>query len=389
MRRPKQFSLFGQADKGILLFVAENADLFVSHRLPIALTALNSGYEVHVAAPTDFAAEQILESYAIVVHRIPLAPGKLKFFTDIQTFFSLRSIFKKVRPDIVHLIAVKPTLYGSIAARLTKIPAVVATITDLIKVGISQDSTFPKLIHFLYTVGFNRPKVQITFQSRDERDIFLKMGLAQKKQITMIRGTGVNMQQFRPIPELHTVPIVLLASRMRWDKGIREFVEVARQLQNTGIAARFVLVGEIDPLHPETIRTEVLQSWHDEGVIEWWGEKNDMPLVFAQAHIICLPSYREGLPKVLVEAAACGKPIVATDIAGCREIVTNEENGLLIPAKETEGLAIALNRLLSNPNLRHEMGKKGREKALKEFSIARIVDKTFKIYDFLQDAISG
>ncbi len=383
-QRPKQFSLFGQADKGLLLFIADNAGLFLSHRLPIALTALNSGYEVHVATPPDYAAKQILESYSIVCHDISVTPGKFKFFSDLKTFFSLWKVFKKIKPDLVHLIAFKPTLYGSIVSRITKTPAVVATITDLIKAGISLENPFPKFVHWLYSIGFNRPKLQITFQSRDERDIFLKMGLIEKRQITMIRGTGVNMQQFRPIPELHTVPIVLLASRMRWDKGIKEFVEASQQLKKIGIPARFVLVGGIDPQHPETIDTKTLQTWHDEGVIEWWGEKNDMPLVFAQAHIICLPSYREGLPKILVEAAACGKPIVASDVAGCREIVTNEENGILVPAKEIESLAIALNRLLSNPALRHEMGKKGREKAIKEFSIIRIVDRTFKIYESLQ-----
>ncbi|MDL2284550.1 glycosyltransferase family 4 protein [Oxalobacter sp. OttesenSCG-928-P03] len=387
-RRPKQFALFGQADKGTLLFVVDNADLFLSHRLPIALTAMNSGYEVHVAAPLDYAAEQIIESYAIGFHRLSMDPEKFSLFSELKTFFSLRNIIREVEPDLLHLITLKPTLYGSIIARMNKVPAVVASITGTRKIRLASDqkeeSLRQKIIRRLYNYGFRHPNLRVTFQNKDDRDMFLDMDLISRRQIALIRGTGVNMQRFHPMQEIiGTLPLVLLASRMRWDKGIGEFVEAARQLQEKGTQARFVLVGGIDPAHPEAISEAQLQEWHNAGIIEWWGAKIDMPIVFAQAHIVCLPSYREGLPKVLVEAAACGKPIVATDVSGCREIVTNEENGLLVPVQDVEDLAVALNRLLANPNLRHEMGQKGRQKVVAEFSIGHVVDKTLGVYENL------
>lgn len=389
-QRPKQFSLFGQADKGILLFVVDNAELFLSHRLPIALTALNSGYEVHVAAPLNYAAEQLIESYAIGFHRLPMNPEKFGFFSELKTFFSLRRIISDVKPDLLHLITLKPTLYGSVIARMNKVPAVVATITGTRKIRIAPDqekeNLRQKFIRLLYGYGFQHPNLRVTFQNKDDRDMFLDMELISKRQIALIRGTGVNMQQFHPMQEIiGTLPLVLLASRMRWDKGVGEFVEAARQLRETGIQARFVLVGGADPTHPGAVSEAQLQDWHNEGIIEWWGAKHDMPIVFAQAHIVCLPSYREGLPKVLVEAAACGKPIVATDVSGCREIVTNEENGLLVPTRNIEDLAIALNRLLANPDLRNKMGFEGRKKVISEFSIGHVVDKTLNMYDSLRD----
>jgi glycosyltransferase involved in cell wall biosynthesis len=385
---PKQFSLFGQADKGTLLFVVDNANLFLSHRLPIALTALNSGYDVHVAAPLNHAAKQIIQSYAITFHPLTLNPEKFGFFSELKTFLSLRRVFKEVKPDIVHLITLKPTLYGSIIARMDNVPAVVATITSTRQMqlpsGDQNENLKQKYIRYLYRLGFKHPNLCVTFQNRDDSDLFLEKKLISKGQMALIRGTGINMQQFHPMQETGgTLPLILLASRMRWDKGIGEFVEAARRLKEAGISARFVLVGGTDPRHPDAIPDILLQNWQEEGLIEWWGAKNDMPIAFAQAHIVCLPSYREGLPKVLVEAAACGKPIVATNVSGCREVVTHGENGLLVSVRNAKDLATALNRLLANPDLRTVMGKEGRQKVVSEFSIGHVVDKTLNVYESL------
>ena len=386
-QQPKQFSLFGKADKGALLFVADSAQLFLSHRLPIALTALKSGYDVHVAAPYHYQSEQFIESYAITFHPLPPIPEKISFFSDFKALFHLRRIFREINPDLVHLIALKPTLYGSIAARMAKVRAVVATITSTRKVQPEPHQGTAGLrlrfIRFLYGIGFSHPNLRVTFQNVADRDVFLNMGLVSRRQITLIRGTGVNMQQYHPFPELSSLPVVMLASRMRWDKGVNEFVQAAKLLSHAGIQARFVLAGGIDPGHPDAIAEEQLENWKKEGVIEWWGENSDMPLVLAQAHIVCLPSYREGLPKVLIEAAACGKPIVTTDVAGSREVVTDGENGLLVPVRDIENLAVALNLLLGNPDLRLAMGQRGRNKVVTEFSIGHVVEKTLGMYDAL------
>ena len=381
---PRQFSLFGQAHKGKLLFVADHAGLFLSHRLPIALTAISAGYEVHIAAPLDYAAEQILESYAITFHRLELNPAQTGFFAALKTCLSLRRILRQVRPNLLHLIAVHPVLFGSILARLQNIPAVVATIAGTTNARLAL--TQPGLKQTFLRFGLKHPNLRVVFQNEEDQARFLESKIIGKNRTTLIRGTGVNMQQFRPLPEIAGVPpLVILASRMRRDKGIAEFVEAARRLQKSGIMARFALVGETDPMHPEAIPEAQLRAWQKEGVIEWWGKKNNMPQVFAQAHIVCLPSYREGLPKVLIEAAACAKPIVASDIPGCREIVADGENGLLAPVKDAENLAVALNRLLSNPDLRKTMGEDGRKKVVAEFAIGRVVDETLKVYETLQN----
>ena len=379
---PKQFSLFGKADKGALLFVVDSAQLFLSHRLPIALTALNSGYDVHVAAPYHYQSEQLIESYSITFHSLPDVPEKISFLADFKAMFHLRRIFREISPDIVHLVALKPTLYGSIAARMAKIKAVVATITSTRKIQHTAGLRH-RIIRFLYGIGFNHPNLRVTFQNVDDRNTFLDLELVARRQITLIRGTGVNMQQFHPFPEMSSLPVVLLASRMRWDKGVSEFVQAARRLQEAGVHARFVLAGGSDPGHPEAIPEEQLENWKDEGIVEWWSDNSDMPLVLAQAHIVCLPSYREGLPKVLVEAAACGKPIVATDVSGSREVVTDGENGILVPVRDIENLAVALNLLLGNPDLRSSMGQQGRKKVVTEFSIGHVVEKTLGMYESL------
>jgi len=175
----------------------------------------------------------------------------------------------------------------------------------------------------------------------------------------------------------------MLASRMLWDKGVKEFVEAARILKRRSIHARFVLVGDTDLQNPSAIPQWQLTAWHTEGIIEWWGHREDMPTVFSEAHIICLPSFREGLPKVLIEAAACGRPIVTTDAPGCREIVNNEVNGLLVPVRNEMELANAIQRLIESPELRQTMGARGREIVLKEFSVEKVVSETMAVYESL------
>jgi glycosyltransferase involved in cell wall biosynthesis len=173
---------------------------------------------------------------------------------------------------------------------------------------------------------------------------------------------------------------VVLAARMLRDKGVIEFVEAARSLRTAGVQARFVLVGETDQGNPTAISVEQLRHWADSGDVEWWGQRNNMQEVLAQSHIVCLPSLREGVPKVLIEAAACGRAIVTTDAPGCREIVRHGDNGLLVPVRNSKALADALRILILNPDIRANMGRKGREIAVQEFSMERVVNETLTVY---------
>jgi len=234
------------------------------------------------------------------------------------------------------------------------------------------------LVLLAYRLLLNPFNSVAVFENPDDLTYFEKLGIV--KYSRLIRGAGVNTLQFGSSNEPNEVPVVLLAARMLWDKGVGEFVEAAKILQQQSISARFVLVGAPDKENPESINQSQLLEWQDAGIIEWWGQHEDMPQVFAQAHIVCLPSYREGLPKVLIEAAACGRPIVATDVPGCREIVRHNENGLLIPAKDPQALAVALNRLLNDAELRESMGKRGRAMVEAEFSTEYVVEQTLQLY---------
>jgi glycosyltransferase involved in cell wall biosynthesis len=206
----------------------------------------------------------------------------------------------------------------------------------------------------------------------------------------LIRGSGVDVEVYRPVPEAEGVPVVLLPSRMLYDKGIDKFIEAATALRAAGVKARFVLAGDVDPGNPMAISSEQLRQWSESGVVEYWGWQNDMLAALAKSHIVCLPSLREGVPKVLMEAAACGRAIVTTNAPGCREIVRNGENGLLVPVRDSQALAQALRLLIENASLRAVMGQRGRDIVVREFSLEQVVKETLGVYrDLLGNVVNG
>ena len=365
----------------LLYFVTEDW-YFCSHRLALAIAAQKAGYEVVVVTRVNQHAE-LIRSHGLKLIHFELSRRSRNPFIEFGMIWRLLRVYREEQPDIVHHVALKPVLYGSIAARLTGVPAVVNALAGLGFLFISkhfQARVIRLLVESAFRLLFNDPNVRVIFQNPDDMALLTSHGVLVTKQGVLIRGSGVCTLQFNVTPEVYGLPLVVLASRMLWDKGIAEFVEAVRQLRGQGVAARFALVGEGDPDNPASISNKQLSQWQNEGIIEWWGQRDDMPRVFAQSHIVCLPSYREGLPKVLVEAAACGRPIIATDVPGCREIVHDGENGLLVPAKDFYALANALRQLIDNPSLRIVMGKRGREIVESKFSIEHVVTQTLTLY---------
>jgi len=371
-----------------VLFVANRAEFFLSHRMPIAKAAEAKGLTVHVATPQDPHVPD-LEKRGLVWHELELEGKSTNPIQELQTLIHLCLLYLRIQPDIVHHIAFKGVLYGSIAARLVGVPRVVNAFTGLGHL-FSTHNLQVRFVRWivlqLSRFGFAHPQSRTIFQNPDNIEEFTDRGVLGREQVRLIKGSGVDMNTFEPSPEPDGATVIILASRLVWDKGVREFVEAARFLKREGLDARFVLVGKSDPLNPKAVPEAQLKAWNEDGPIEWWGFQEDMPSVFADTHIVCLPSYyREGVPKVLIEAASCERPIVTTDMPGCREIVRDGENGILVPPQDSQALAGALRELILDSGRRKEMGKRGREIAKSEFSIERVVQDTMAVYDELLD----
>ena len=305
---------------------------------------------------------------------------------EIRSFIEIWSIYRRMRPDLVHHVALKLVIYGSLASILVRVRC---TINALAGLGFlfTSDNRMLRFVRNMVLVLLrflcNRTCTRIIVQNNEDLELLLSYDIAPQNHLLLISGSGVDIETFALSVEPAGKPIVMLASRMLWDKGIAEFVEAARQINLLSSVARFVLVGIPDPSNPASISQEIITTWVDQGTVEWWGHSSDMPATIALSSIVCLPSYREGLPKVLIEAAAIGRALVATDIAGCRPIVHHGRNGFLVPPKDIFKLAEAIKELLDKPILRREMGLYGRQLVVERFSDQKIACETFSLYDEL------
>jgi glycosyltransferase involved in cell wall biosynthesis len=365
-----------------ILFLVTEDRYFWSYRLALARKVRDMGAEVLVMTRVNRLEEALKkERFRVIPWRI--SRGSLNPFRELLAFVQVLRFYWRERPDLVHHVALKPLVHGGLAARVCGNIASVNEITGLGHVFISQSHSMRLLRCVLLTllriVFRNRNAITI-LQNADDRNLLVQAAVVPEEAAIIIRGSSVNPQEFSPQPEPDGVPIVVLATRMLWEKGVGEFVNAANKLRESGVSARFVLVGDPDPANPASIPPAQLRAWVASGAVEWWGHRNDMPAVFALSNVVCLPSYGEGVPRVLVEAAACGRPIVTTDVPGCREVVRHGENGLLVPPRDPEALAEAIATLLKGPALRARMGARGREIAVQEFSEERVVRETLEVY---------
>lgn len=366
-----------------VLFVITEDWYFVSHRLPLALAAQRAGHNVAVATRESAHGDAIR---AAGIRLIPIEIAR-QVGRVLSELYSLWRLYQCERPDLVHHVAMKPVLYGAFAARMARVPAQVNAVTGLgwlftSSSGITAIVMRAAVIRILAGL-LNRPRSLAVVQNPDDFATLRRAGVSASR-LRLIRGAGVDVEEFYPIGTPPSGPIcIVLAARMLWDKGVGEFVEAAHRLYAKGVRARFILVGDPDPGNPASIPDDILRNWHKDRGVEWRGRCEHMPTVLRQAHIACLPSYREGLPKSLLEAAACGLPIVSTDTPGCREIVRDGENGLLVPVKNPAALAEALERLIVDEALRRRMGERSRQLAVEEFSQKRVIDATLAVYQEL------
>jgi glycosyltransferase involved in cell wall biosynthesis len=365
-------------NKQKLLYVVTEDWYFVSHRLSLAVAAQEAGYDVAVVTRARQHVDMIQKAGIRV---IPFELSR-RVGNPLVELMNLFFLYRRERPDIVHHVALKPVFLGSLAGWLAGFPTQVNAVAGLGWLFISRSCIarcISSLIRWVLARLLSAPCCRVIVQNPDDAELLIQAGVA-KANLRMIRGAGVDTSEFSPSPEPPEPICVVLATRILWDKGVGEFVEAARQLKQKGVKARFILVGDPDPDNPAAVPEATLHVWQKEEVVEWWGHREDMVAIFHAAHVVCLPSYREGLPKVLLEAAACGRPIVTTDVPGCREIVREGKNGLLVPARDAQALSEALFRLIKNPELRAQMGRSSREIALKEFSSEKVIAQTLNLY---------
>ncbi len=392
-----------------LLYLVTEDWYFCSHRIAHARAAREAGFEVVVATHVNdshlcdpdgddrnrgdpdpkAAATQIrAEGFRLVplaLHRRGRNPLR-----ELASIAELARLYARERPDLAQHVALKPALYGSIAARLTGVPAYVNSIAGLGYVFISRDPLarlLRPLIRLALRLLLNHERGHVIVQNPDDREALESAGIARPGHISLIPGSGVDTDVFAPSPppptDENSPPLAVLASRMLWDKGVGELVAAARILKQQGVALRLALVGEPDPANPASIPLQTLEQWQNEGVVEWWGRREDMAEILKSAHMAVLPSYREGLPLSLLEAASCTRPLIASDVPGCREIVRHGESGLLVPARDAEALAAALARLAQNPHIREKMGGEARRMVEERFAQPLITAQTVALYKTL------
>jgi len=371
-----------QNKKKLLFFVTEDW-YFCSHRLPLAAAARQAGYEVVVVTRVREHGQKILDA------GLKLIPFEMNRqganpVLELRCIWQLWRIYRRECPNIVHHVSLKPVLYGTIAARCAGVSAIVNAMAGL-GILFSSDSFKTRLLRSPVMTAFRLlmpgQQSRMILQNEDNVQVMTSLRLVPRDQIRLIRGAGVDLREYASSSEPIGPVRVLMVARMLWDKGVADFVAAARLLRDRGCSLRFSLVGAPDEGNPSAVPLQQLQAWQEEGVVEWLGRREDIAELYAASHIACLPSfYGEGVPKSLLEAAACGLPIVTTDTPGCRDVVLDGQNGLLVPARDPHALADAIEKLAQAPELRARMGQLGRARAEQHFSSEKIIGQTLQVY---------
>jgi glycosyltransferase involved in cell wall biosynthesis len=369
-----------------LIFLVTEDWYFVSHRLELAVAARNAGYDVVVATRVDRHGKTITDA-GFTLCPVAFNRSGLNPLEDFRTLMQLVRLFRREAPDIVHHVALKPVIYGSLAARIAGVKGVVNALGGLGYV-FSSVSLRAKMLRWItkpaLKLALGGRNSRLIVQNRDDRDIIVADGLADAGSVILIRGAGVDPSAYRQVTVASEMPLIILPARLLREKGVGEFVEAARLLRGQGVKARFALVGKPDLANPTSVSQHEIDTWVSEDVVEYWGWQDDMPDIFSQAQIVCLPTYYgEGLPKSLLEAAASGCAIVTTDIPGCREIVQQGVTGWLVPTRDVRALAIALQQAIEQPGLREQFGASARALIATDFSMNRVASETIAIYDEL------
>lgn len=373
----------------IILFA--NTDWYLyNFRRSLALAVQAAGHEVLLISPPGEYGVRFRElglrwKALPAMDRRSLNPRR-----ELRALAELVALFRREQPALVHNFTIKCAVYGSMAAMLTGVPARINAVAGLGYVFASDDRRarlLRPLVRALMRFAFRGRRSRLVLQNHDDARMFLDHRLIGDDRVRVIAGSGVDCNRF--VPQTRSrgdPPRVLLAARLLWEKGIEEYVQASRMLRAQGRPVRFLLAGASDPGNPAAVPEAIVRGWVDEGLVEWIGHVDDMPALFASIDMAVLPSYyREGLPKSLIEAAACATPLITTDMPGCRDVVTDGVDGLIVPPRDAEALCTAIVRLLDAPDLARKLGLAARAKALAKFDERIVIRRTLKTYDEVLD----
>lgn len=369
-----------------LLFVCNDFDYFMLHWYDRAYQASLGRYEVAVAVPLPRGNTPLslhdapFQWFGFKMKRQTINP-----FKELRSVRLLRRIICNFSPSLIHSCTVKPNIYVSLASLGMAIPQVMSVTglgTMFNRHGIKY-RLVQSLILKTYALLANGSKTWLMFENEDDRCLFLRWGVGSKKRNILVRGAGVDVSLFKPGENGNDpCPLIIFAARMLWDKGPGDFVAAAAKISAAKIEARFALVGGTDTASRGAVPESQLREWHNNGVVEWWGYCSNMEEILNQAHVVCLPTcYREGVPRVLIEAAACGRPLVATDTPGCRDIVHDKKNGFLIQCHDVSALTSVLKRLIKDGDLRRKFGHESRRIAEADYTREIVIEHTFDVYN--------
>jgi glycosyltransferase involved in cell wall biosynthesis len=372
-----------------VLLVSNQVRDFLDYRMTLACALRDEGFEVYVVAPDEPGLDS-MSCEGLSIDTVNLSRLSLRPWQELRTLWSFVRVYRNRRPALVHHLCLKPALYGGIAARVVRIPSAISTLTGLGPV-FRTPTLKMRILRSFVAIGLRfalaHPNHLLVVQNPDDRDLLISLRIARGDRTIVVAGSGIDLAKFTPTSEPLGAPVVLMPSRLLWDKGVGEYVAAARKLHQSGRRVRFVLAGDVEDEHPHAVPRAALEAWRDAGDVEWLGWQEDVPSLMAQSHIVCLPSYYgEGIPRALMEAAASGRPVITTDSPGCREAVDHGNTGLLVPARDVEALTAAIVQVLDHPHTRAEMGRRGRELAAARFAQERVLETNLKIH---HAAISG
>lgn len=366
------------------LFFVTNVDwFFISHRLPLAMHAVESGYDVYLLS-LNTGHKKELSDQGIQFIDIPFKRSGSNPFHELKCILLLCWYYVKYKPDIIHHITLKAALLGSVAAKLAGNFHVVNAISGLgYNFTDGRDGWLQKIIKLFIRFAFKNKKFSFILQNPDDVKMIQKMKLVSDSNIFLIKGSGVDLNVYSYSEASGSSPLtVLFPARILLDKGVMEFIDAAKMLKNEFQGkARFVLAGDCDKENLAVLGEDKLKELLIPDYIEWIGFQKNMLSVYQNSDLVVLPSYREGLPKSLIEACAVGRPIVTTDVPGCRECVKVGFNGCLVPVKDSASLSASIRELLVDTEKRVEYGRNSRSFAEAEFSIGKVIQQTFRIYD--------